>query len=209
MSIKMSDSIRLDELLPILDSITDAVFIDDSAGICRWCNNACEELYKVDSSEIEGKHVDELEKTGIFTPSVAKRVLEEKRDITIIHENKLGKRLLTTGMPLFDDRGDISMIITTSRDITTLSNLKRQPQLSPSSMISLSDIDNLDFSNSDIIASSVAMKNVMSLTKRLAAMNSTVLITGESGVGKGLIAKKVSNHPGEPFSKRRKAVTIG
>lgn len=202
MSIKMSDSIRLDELLPILDSITDAVFIDDSAGICRWCNNACEELYKVDSSEIEGKHVDELEKTGIFTPSVAKRVLEEKRDITIIHENKLGKRLLTTGMPLFDDRGDISMIITTSRDITTLSNLKRQPQLSPSSMISLSDIDNLDFSNSDIIASSVAMKNVMSLTKRLAAVNSTVLITGESGVGKGLIAKLLheeGNRSNGPF----------
>lgn len=186
---KLTGSIKLDELLPILDSISDAVFIDDSVGICRWCNNACEELYKVDSSEIEGKHVDELEKTGIFTPSVAKRVLEEKRDITIIHENKLGKRLLTTGMPLFDDNGEITLIITTSRDITTLSNLKRQTQLSPGSMINLSDIDNLDFSNSDIIASSVAMRNVMSLTKRLAAVNSTVLITGESGVGKGLIAK--------------------
>ena len=33
------------------------------------------------------------------------------------------------------------------------------------------------------------MQNVMLLTKRLAAVNSTVLITGESGVGKGLIAK--------------------
>ena len=198
----LTGSISIDDLLPILDSITDAVFIDDSSGVCIWCNNACEELYKINSYDIEGKHVNELERTGIFTPSVTKRVLEEKRDITIIHENKLGKRLLTTGTPLFDDSGEISLIITTSRDITTLSNLKRQPQLSTGSMIDLGDIDKLDSSGSGIIASSVAMRNVMSLTKRLATVNSTVLITGESGVGKGLIAKLLheeGNRYKEPF----------
>ena len=198
----LTGSISIDDLLPILDSITDAVFIDDSSGVCIWCNNACEELYKINSYDIEGKHVNELERTGIFTPSVTKRVLEEKRDITIIHENKLGKRLLTTGTPLFDDSGEISLIITTSRDITTLSNLKRQPQLSTGSMIDLGDIDKLDSSGSGIIASSVAMRNVMSLTTRLATVNSTVLITGESGVGKGLIAKLLheeGNRYKEPF----------
>lgn len=186
---KLKGSIGIDELLPILDSISDAVFIDDRKGICLWCNNACEELYKVNSYDIEGKHVDELERSGIFTPSVTKRVMEEKRDITIIHENKLGKRLLTTGTPLFDSEGEISLIITTSRDITTLSNLKRQPESVPGSMIGLGDMENTDFTGSGIIANSVAMRNVMSLTKRLATVNSTVLITGESGVGKGLIAK--------------------
>ena len=35
------------------------------------------------------------------------------------------------------------------------------------------------------------MHNVMTLTKRLASVNTTVLITGESGVGKGLIAKQL------------------
>ena len=35
------------------------------------------------------------------------------------------------------------------------------------------------------------MHNVMALTKKLASVNTTVLITGESGVGKGLIARRL------------------
>jgi TyrR family helix-turn-helix protein len=46
------------------------------------------------------------------------------------------------------------------------------------------------------------MQNVMMLAKRLASVNTTVLITGESGVGKGLIAKTLheeGNRWKEPF----------
>ena len=32
----LTGSISIDDLLPILDSITDAVFIDDSSGVCIW-----------------------------------------------------------------------------------------------------------------------------------------------------------------------------
>lgn len=46
-----------------------------------------------------------------------------------------------------------------------------------------------DFENTGIVAISKSMQNVMMLAKRLASVNTTVLITGESGVGKGLIAK--------------------
>ena len=93
--------LTLDQLLPIFDGITDAVFIDDAEGVCQWCNDACEEIYGVQMDEIVGQKVDELEKSGIFTPSVTRRVLDEKREITIIHENRFGKRLLTTGTPIF------------------------------------------------------------------------------------------------------------
>ena len=185
---RIIDSIKLEELLPILDSISDAIFIYSSDGYCIWCNNACEELYKIATEEIQGKHVDELEKSGIFSPSVAKRVLSEKREITIIHENKLGKKLLTTGTPIFDSQGGISKVITTSRDITRLTNLQNQLE-TDSPLAGADTMPALHSSGSDIIARSQAMQNVMALTKKLAAVNSTVLITGESGVGKGLIAR--------------------
>ena len=110
------DSIPFDVLLTILDGITDAVFIDDSEGICRWCNNACEDLYNTSIEEIEGKPVEELERLSIFTPSVTLRVLEEKREITIIHENRDGKRLLTTGIPSFDEEGNVKVDVITAFD---------------------------------------------------------------------------------------------
>lgn len=116
-------TITIKELLPIFEGITDAVFIDDADGICRWCNDACEEMYNTTIEEIEGQPVDELERKGIFSPSVTKRVLEEKRELTIIHQNRFGKMLLTTGTPIFTpytSPSGISMVITTSRDITQI-----------------------------------------------------------------------------------------
>ena len=96
-----STELTLDQLLPIFDGITDAVFIDDADGICQWCNDACEEVYDIDYEDIVCRSVDDLEKSGIFTPSVTRRVLDEKREITIIHENRFKRRLLTTGTPIF------------------------------------------------------------------------------------------------------------
>ncbi|MDD6190808.1 MAG: sigma 54-interacting transcriptional regulator [Firmicutes bacterium] len=177
MKYNIPQEIKIEELLPILDGISDAVFIDDAKGICRWCNGPCEEMYNISLDEITGKSVDELEKEGIFAPSVTKRVLVEKRELTIIHENRHGRRLLTTGTPIFD--GDsVKMIITTSRDITRISKSEGDHSVPVATYI-----------GSGMVAGSQPMKNVVALTKKLAAVNSTVLITGESGVGKGLIAK--------------------
>ncbi len=205
MTYSFSDTIKLTSMLPILDSITDAVFIDDSDGICIWCNKACEELYNISIDAVRGKHVEELEQIGIFSPSVTRRVLDEKREITIIHENIHGKKLLTTGMPIMDDFGRISKIITTSRDITRLTLSGDPMEPTPAHLINVNNIHALDIADgneTDIIAESITMQNVMSLIKKLATVNSTVLITGESGVGKGLIARLLheeGNRSGGPF----------
>ena len=175
------------ELLAILDSIDDAVFIDDSDGVALWCNQACMELYQVGPKDVAGVHVLELEKRGIFSPSVASRVLKEKREVTIIHENKEGKKLLSTGTPLIDDNGDIIRVITTSRDITELTNMQNQLQAVQGTLEGIKSLEKV--ANQEIIVASHAMFNVMQLAKRLATVDSTVLITGESGVGKGLIAQ--------------------
>ena len=98
---KIAEKLSSRDLIPILNSITDAVFIDDADGNTLWCNDACVKLYKVDSKEIFGKNVRYLESTGVFNPSVARLVLEKKQEVTIVHENKDGKKLLSTGTPLF------------------------------------------------------------------------------------------------------------
>jgi len=205
--IKTDNTITINELLPILEGITDAVFIDDASGVCLWCNDACEEFYNITMEEIEGRTVEDLEKSGIFTPSVTRRVLEEKREVTIIHKNKFGRMLLTTGTPVFlPDKTpkQISMIITTSRDITQLSktNEKFNAATALLNARSIRNMQTQDLDSKKIIASSEAMHNVMTLAKRLAPVNTTVLITGESGVGKGLIAKTLhdeGNRWKEPF----------
>ncbi|MGI6722658.1 MAG: sigma-54 interaction domain-containing protein [Anaerovoracaceae bacterium] len=187
------------ELEPILNSISDAIFIDDNRGYGIWCNKACEEMYEITAEQVRGMHVSELEREGIFSPSVVTIVMEQNREATIIHENKHGKKLLSTATPIMDSKGNITKIITTSRDISELSLLQTQLETSASED-ARSDSDY--FRSMGIIAFSEPMLRVLRLAQRLATVDSTVLISGESGVGKGIIAEflhRYGNRRDKPF----------
>ncbi|MEO8601357.1 MAG: sigma-54 dependent transcriptional regulator [bacterium] len=58
-----------------------------------------------------------------------------------------------------------------------------------------------DFEN--LVGQSAAMRDVMALIKRVAPVRSTVLITGESGVGKEVVARAIHH-----FSDRREAIFL-
>ncbi len=181
--------ISVTEWESILDSTQDAIFIDDMDGNTQWINRACELLYEVKREDIIGKSVDALEKSGIFSPSVAKLVFKNMKQSTIIHSNKSGKKILTTGTPVFDDEGRIYKVISTSRDITELVSLRNQLEDFQNKLGELREEQLENIGN--FIVKSKTMKEVAYLAKRLAQIDSTVLITGESGVGKGEIAKYI------------------
>ncbi len=91
---------------------------------------------------------------------------------------------------------EISMIITTSRDITQISTAKTMEDAPARALLNAGKLQKLsqeDLAENEILANSESMKNVMTLTKRLASVNTTVLITGESGAGKGFIASTLHN----------------
>lgn len=178
-----------EELIAILDSITDAIFIDDEAGNAVWINRACEELYKVTRDEVIGKSIFSLEAEGIFTPSVARLVMDQHKEVSIIHKNKDGKRIMSTGIPIFDGAGRIKKVISTSRDITELVSLKNKLEDMQSNLQELKSREKPY--HGDIIANSSAMISVIQLAERLSDVDSTILITGESGSGKGIIAKLI------------------
>lgn len=192
---KLSDKIQLEnapdisvsEWKLVLDSTQDAIFIDDRYGNTQWINRACEQLYEVKREDIIGRNIDELEKSGIFSPSVAKLVFKNKKQVTILHSNKSGKKLLTTGTPIFDDNGNIYKVISTSRDVTELVHLRNQLEDMQNKLGEIREEQMEDIGN--LIFKSEKMKEIAYLAKRLAQIDSTVLITGESGVGKGEIAK--------------------
>ncbi|WP_168198331.1 sigma-54 interaction domain-containing protein [Crassaminicella thermophila] len=199
---KFFPNTNLEEFRTILDSAQDAIFIDDMFGNTEWVNKACEDLYQIRKEDIIGKNIDFLEKQGIFSPSVAKLVFQKKQEVSILHSNKQGKQLLTTGTPIFDNKGKIKKVISTSRDITELIHLRNQLEDIQNELIELKEKEQENLG--DLIVKSHKMREVIQLAKRLAQIDSTVLITGESGVGKGVISKyihELGNRSDKPFVK--------
>ncbi len=195
-------NIDVEDIKELLDYTNDAIFVDDMNGETIWINKACEDIYDIKKEYVIGKSIDFLEEERIFYPSVAKLVFEQKKQVTILHSNRNGKQLLTTGTPILYKNGNIKKVVSTSRDITELITLKNQLEDAQNRLEEYQELQKDVYD--DLIVRSKKMTDVIGLSRKLSQIDSTVLITGESGVGKGKVAKyihKLGQRKDKPFVK--------
>ncbi len=183
------------ELDTIIESISDGVYITDGLGTTLRINSSYERISGIKADEVIGRNMQELVEEGVYSQSVTLLVLEEREPVTITHEIKTGKEVLITGIPVFDEDGEIVRVVTTVRDLAELNSLKQQlaetRKLSERYHSELAQLRLQQMEMSDIVIQSDAMEKMIRLALRVGEVNSTVLITGESGVGKEIVTKVI------------------
>ncbi len=178
----------------------DGIIIADGEGKIVYMNKASEELEETPTSHIIGRNARELEEEGTYEKSVTLMVLQSKKTESI-SQFKLGKQLVITGTPIFED-GRIKWIYINERDVTELAEIKKDVERYKKKLDDLrkEKIGACD----DFVVSSIEMKKIVSQLKRVATTEATVLMEGESGVGKDVLARwthKNSNRKSKPFVK--------
>jgi PAS domain S-box-containing protein len=185
------------ELDAIINFSSDEIFVADGSGRVLRANSQFEENFGVKLSSVLGSNVSDLEKKKIFTPSVTRLVIDKKSTQTVIQSRRDGRKLLATGTPAFNEDGSVFRVIVNTRDITKLNNLKLQLEeaelLKNRYRQELVELRQGYLNSGDIVASSQAMLELLKVATRIATVDSTVLLTGESGVGKGMIARYIHN----------------
>lgn len=196
------NDIELD-LHTILESCREVIFVSDKSGKALRVSKSWRELFYSEGEAFFQKGVFQVEKEGIITPSATRLVMEQEEHVQIIQETKNGRTLMVTGMPIKDKNGEIQRIVSISEDITELHTLKKK--LSAEKVKNKRLNERLyDSTLPSLIFNSEAMNSVMWTVLKIAPVDSTVLITGESGVGKEIIAEYIhrwSNRSGQPFIK--------
>jgi transcriptional regulator with PAS, ATPase and Fis domain len=112
-----------------------------------------------------------------------------------------------TGTPAFDESGKLFLVVTNERDMTHLNALREQIEKSrlyaEEFREKLAELSLRELKEQQIVAESEAMQQVIKLAFKLARLEaSNILLLGESGTGKGLLAKFIHNngrHPRKPF----------
>ena len=138
-------------------------------------------LNDLKEKDVIGRNVRELVEDGFFDTSVTLEVLRKSVPVSFIQSVRSGRKLLVTGNPVFDDNGIIIYVVTSERDVTLFEELKER--------IKESEMEMREIKSIDIIAKSKKLLNALETALKVARFNSTVLILGESGVGKELFAK--------------------
>jgi len=196
-----------EELQAVIESSFDGIFVTDGNGTVTRLNRAYESLTGIKRSEIMGKAMTELVKKGYYSESVTLKVLKSKQPESVFQEVKNGKTIMVTGTPVLNREGEIVRVVTNVRDVTKLNRLQHEL----CSMQTLSshyevEINSLRQKQGDgqYVVRSKKMLEVKALAMRIAQVDSTVLIQGESGVGKEMVAEMVhanGKQKNKPFIK--------
>lgn len=184
------------QLEEIFDASFDEIYVTDENGkTIRVSKSAYERIYGRGTNNVIGKNVKELQSMGRFWPSVFPRILEEKRPITFIQYTSQNRKNLVTSTPIFDDNNNIIMVVSNSRDITELLNLRERLEHAEDMMQKyeeeLSLLRSEQMRIDGVIAESSKMKNVIYAAAKAAKVDSTILISGQTGVGKDVVAKTI------------------
>jgi len=183
------------DLEVVFDNSPDEIFVTDGQGITLRVNSACERLYGVPRSYLVGKNVKELESEGIFFPSITPRVLKSRKRVTVVQDTRSGRKILAIANPVFDDSGNLIRIVTNSRDVSEFYDLKAKLTETENLMQRyISEVEMLRKEQTKIdgiVVKSQAMREVFETARRVASFDSTVLLQGETGTGKDVVAKSI------------------
>ena len=142
--------------------------------------------------------------------AVCRIVLEQKKEVSVmgtINVKGKNKKVLFIGKPYFDNEGVVSHTLVVLREITEIVRLKKKLEdLETKSSEYLNELLYLRNNQleSDLIGKDLSTEKMRQLIKQVAKTDATVLITGETGVGKEVVARELyrkSNRSKGPYIK--------
>jgi len=181
----------------VIHSSYDGLYITNGNADTLICNKAYLRVSGLTAKDVEGKNMREIVRQGTINQSVTLEVLEKRRRVTIMQEFSNGRTAIVTGNPVFDDDGKIILVVSNVRDITELNELREQVQetrtLAKRYREELKKASLAGVNRGTVVFRSPAMENCILLAVRAGDVLSPVLLTGESGVGKGMLARLIHN----------------
>jgi PAS domain S-box-containing protein len=191
---------RVTELTTAIDSSYDGFCFTDGNGVMKETNANYYKISGFTPSEIIGTNVRDLEKRGYVSKAISLMAIESKSPVTIFQTYRNGKTCMNTASPVFNSKNEITAVVTNVRDITELIRLKEEltktQELSENYEDELLQLRFERYKQNQIVVKSQQMNRVVELAFKVGQVDTTVLITGESGVGKEIIANVMHHfHP--------------
>ncbi|SMC54211.1 sigma-54 interaction domain-containing protein [Papillibacter cinnamivorans] len=200
-----------------LDVLDVPIHIIDRSGLIRYVNPAWEVFMHDKKTEVLGHHINEvLRKSsyGFFFSieesdgsrsvthfdqktydSVAIATLEQGRPVSMFTYSTSNNKLIVTSVPIYRE-GKITYVLTSCTDITEFSDTRDRLEDAIQQNKLISDelkLYRTQYASSSIVGNSKVIGDLREMVSYVASTSATVLITGESGVGKEVVTKEIYN----------------
>ncbi len=189
----------------LLDCIDEAILIVDHQGNILKYNETFRNLTDTRGEWSVGRNLKDIVASGLLKESAALKSLEVKKKMDMNLTYETGQTATWTYIPVFDEKGNLVLTVGTGRDITKLVTLEKRLKQSEIIISQYEEKKYLlegNFGSGEIVFSSNKMQQVLRMAWKVSASSSPVLVWGETGVGKELVAEYIhqsSDRNQKPF----------
>ena len=211
LTVENSETKELDiqTLYCLLDHCRLGIIIADAKGMILWGNDYYSAMAGFNIKDFIGQDIRIISRRNLVTlsgPVMADQVLETGEELTDIVTYPNEDFIATTLTPVRDSRGEIRYLIYSvtncSESIRMQSELNQLNARNLALESQLNELLTTSLLSKDIIISDNRMKQIYKIATRLASVTTSVMILGESGVGKDVYAKfihSISNRKNRNF----------
>ncbi|WP_258360351.1 sigma-54 interaction domain-containing protein [Moorella sulfitireducens] len=202
---KEADGLELtrESMRDVFESLADPIFVTDPKGNVILSNSTTALTLGISLDQLIGSNLRDLVSKGYYNRSYALEAAQKKCPVGGLIRTKLNLTYFTNSTPILDDKNEVKLVLTTGKFLgldgkytDNRSNLPVNSQYAGKNTVYYWMAD-------AVIAESKAMRQVLLKACRVAQTDTTVLITGETGTGKEVIARYIHN-----YSKRAKEAFI-
>ncbi|BEQ15440.1 RNA polymerase subunit sigma-54 [Desulfoferula mesophila] len=193
------------EFTYLLDNSYDGIIVADNLRILK-VNSSFGRITGVSPSLLVGRYIDKLDATKHVCLAALVEVIRltrhHKKTITLQRKLRSGNEIFVTCNPVFNQRQQVDRVVINVRDIKELKKLEDQIKKLSVLRREGETPQQHHAALGEIVAESPSMKRLLQLVLRVSQVNSTVLLSGESGTGKDVVARlihRISCCNKEPF----------
>lgn len=174
--------IEYEQLMAIFRATNEGLMSIDKNGSIKTINQTAESILNVTAREAVGHKVEEFIKDAPILRALSSGNAQTDRVFDV-----RGRKAVSTSIPVtVDDKVEGAVSVFKYVDVLQDSEHRVRAALYSKGL-------SAKYHFEDIVGSSPAIQNVIRLAKKYAASCSTVLISGETGVGKELFAQSIHN----------------
>lgn len=176
----------------ILNALQDGIVISDSAGYILFGSDRYFKLSTLAPTTIIGQPAIKLVHDGLFDVVLNPEIVQGKEPATRVQQVANGRRLVLDGHPVLDDHGHVALVITFIRDASSLEEVQGHVLAQRELLESFTQIKHSStFQAPPYIFQSSNMLRIRSQLNSVAPTDAAVLLLGETGVGKDVLARKI------------------
>ena len=193
----------------IMDNLSDGIYVLDKDLKFVYVNAAyCTQL-RMTKDTLIGTDVHDFLQTKQIDFCIADMVREQKKKVVVfqnvydaLNTGRKTFRQLVIATPIFDEKEHIRYILAVFRRLETLNEEYSLAENWGEIKYTMVAEEETKLEEKDIIAKSPQMQKILSMCREIADTDASVLITGDSGTGKEVIAHyvhEISNRKDKPF----------